>query len=413
MQALEAVRRLCDQSGLPIYLAGGPVRDALLGSPVLDLDFSIEGDAIELARSLAEMLDGRVTSHSRFGTATVLGGDCRIDLVSSRKESYRRPGELPIVKPGGIADDLARRDFSINAMALPLSPQGAGILDPHKGLDDLEAGVIRTLHRRSFADDPTRMLRAVRYEQRFGFRINDATMKDMASCVASGHMDAVSGDRWRHELQRILDEADPGPALSKAAELGLLAGIHPSFAKFGQTAAKFGLAAARKNGELNGRIRGAASADYWLGALFSAMTIAEAEAAIHRLRFTGRQAAIAHDTIVIRESEAEILAASAKPSHLVAALSGFEVAAVFAWASLTDNPSAAAALHRYADELRFVRPWITGDALMEMGVPQGPRVGEILARLLNARLDGEATTRNDEMALLQGLMSGSCDSSAG
>ena len=229
---MDEVRRLSENSEQRVYLVGGSVRDALLGAPVLDLDFSVEGDAAGLARLLAGSLGGKVTSHRRFGTATVFAGDCRVDLVTARKETYPSPGVLPLVTPGDIADDLARRDFSVNAMALPLFQRDADVFDPHGGLDDLEEGIIRSLHRLSFRDDPTRMMRAVRYEQRFGFRMDETTLGDMVSCVASGNMDAVSGDRWRHELQRILDEANPGPALARAAELGLMAGIHPALGKF-------------------------------------------------------------------------------------------------------------------------------------------------------------------------------------
>ena len=379
------------------------MRDALLGSPVLDLDFSVEGDAVELANLLAGSLGGRATAHRRFGTATVFAGSCRVDLVTARRETYPNPGDLPLVTPGDIVDDLARRDFSVNAMALPLFPRDAGIFDPHGGLDDLEAGIIRSLHRLSFRDDPTRMMRAVRYEQRFGFRLDEATLDDMDSCVASGHMDAVSGDRWRHELQRILEEDDPGPALARSAELGLLAGIHPALGKFeGKTSP-----GARRATEGPDAESGASRGDYWLAALSRSMSAPELESTIERLRLTGRQAAIARDTIVLRDSEPDIRAAAERPSELAAGLSTLEPAAVSAWAALTEDPSVAAVLRRYVGELRFVRPRLTGDTLLAMGVPEGPAIGAILSRLLKARLDGEVVTENDEMDLARGLLAGS------
>ena len=217
------MRQLAAAYGTPAYLVGGPVRDALLGTPPSDLDFALVGHAPALARNVAARLgpDSRLTVHPRFGTATVAlspddsGG--HIDLVTARHECYPRPGQLPQVTPGSIADDLTRRDFSINAMALPLTPGDGELLDPQGGLPDLESGIIRILHPGSFADDPTRMLRAVRYEQRFGFRIDAPTLTAMSDAIAGGGMDAVSGDRWRRELERILDESQP---ISSAAPGG-------------------------------------------------------------------------------------------------------------------------------------------------------------------------------------------------
>ena len=396
-RALEAVLQLSRDTGLPVYLVGGPVRDALLGAAVLDLDFSVEGDAVELARRIVERMGGRLTTHSRFGTATVVSDGTRIDLVTARRETYSKPGQLPRITPGSIADDLARRDFSINAMALPLSPEDGRLIDPLGGLDDLNAGIVRTPHLRSFVDDPTRMLRAVRYEQRFGFHMEGSTLMQMTAAVADGHMDAVSGDRWRHELERILDEAYPGHPLLRAAELGLLAGIHPSLGKASAREA----AALRKMAVPPGE---SPQADDWLAALFAPLTASEAENVIQRLRLSGRKATLVRDTIAVRESEPKIRAASGRPSELAGILAALEPAAVSAYAKLTGDPVVSAALRRYADEWRYVRPRLSGETLLEMGATQGPEVGEIMSRLLTARLDGEAATEDDEMALARELL---------
>jgi tRNA nucleotidyltransferase (CCA-adding enzyme) len=395
--ALEAVSQVAGEAGLPVYLVGGPVRDALLGAPVLDLDFSVVGDAVALAGRLSARTGGHITVHARFGTATVVVAETRIDLVTARRESYASPGHLPLVKMGSIAEDLARRDFSINAMALRLQPDGEGLIDPLGGLDDLDAGMVRALHPKSFADDPTRMLRAVRYEQRFGFRIDSRTLEDMSAAIAAGYMDAVSNDRWRHELDRILDETNPGPPLLRAAELGLLTGIHPCFRKVNATKDE-GL------GKLASPSVESTEKEDWLAALFSPLTASEAEEVIQRLRLSGRRAALGRDTIVIRESEARVRAASGRPSELSGMLDVLEPAAVSAWAKLTGDPVVSAALTRYAGELRYIRPRLSGEALLKMGVPQGPEVGEILARLRNARLDGDVTAEEDEMALARELL---------
>ena len=392
-KALEVVRQLSLESGMPAFLVGGPVRDALLDLPALDLDFSVVGDARALARKLAVRADGNATVHDRFRTATVIIGDLRVDLVTARRESYRSPGDLPHVVPGNVLDDLARRDFAINAMALPVSGDRGAVLDPHGGLEDLEKGTIRALHSRSFHDDPTRMFRAVRYEQRFGFRIEGATREWLTSAVSAGGMDTVSGDRWRHELERILVEAKAGPALLSANELGLLAGLHPSLGDDGSV---------RCLAECDSREMTALD---WLAALFAPLSASEAEGVISRLRLSGRWAPLARDTITIRNMESEISGAARRPSKLHRVLSAFDPGAISSWAKLTRDPAIAEALSRFLGDLRFVRPAVSGDTLMEMGAPRGPLIGQILSRLREARLDGVVTEEGEERALARALMS--------
>ena len=396
-RAFDALRQLSAQTATPTYLVGGPVRDALLGAPLLDLDFAIEGNAPALAQQLADHLspDAQVTVHPRFGTATITlppptaHPATHIDLVTARRESYPRPGQLPQVTPGTIADDLARRDFTINALALPLTPQPTPLLDPHGGLDDLTAGIIRHLHPNSFADDPTRMLRAVRYEQRFGFRIHPATQAAMSHALAQGYMNAVSGDRWRRELERILDEPNPAAPLQRAAELGLLAGLHPALAHAP------GLRQLPPDGNRP------PTPDNCLAALFAPLSPANAEQVIRRLRLSGRRAALSRDTIALRESEPQIRACANQPSALTRLLAGRDPAAVAAWAALTPDPTVATALRRYANELQYIKPHLDGAALLAIGIPQGPTIGEILSRLQDARLDGATQTAHDELALAQ------------
>ena len=393
-RAFEAVRQLARETGTQVYLVGGPVRDALLGVPALDLDFAVEGDAPSLARQLVKRLNGRVTTYASFGTATVSTEGLRVDLVTARRESYRQPGSLPQVRPGSIRDDLARRDFTINAMALPLSAGEEGLLDPLGGLADLEAGVVRSLHPLSFVDDPTRMMRAVRYEQRFGFRIDSETQAAMSHALSAGYMDAVSGDRWRHELERILDEANPVAPLSRAVDLGLLAGLHPAFARLNENG-EGGL----QRLEALRQAWGAVEPDFCLAALVSPLSDSEAEGVIQRLRLSGQRAALARDTIRLKQSEPRLKAGGVRPSQLARMLEGLEPAAVSAWAELTANEAVADALRRYATELRFVKPRLSGAALLGMGVTEGPMVGKILACLREARLDGTVKTEAEEMAL--------------
>ena len=214
---LDSVRGLADVAGVSAYLVGGPVRDYLLSVPLTDLDICVVGDAPALAAKLADAIGGRLTVHQRFGTASVATSDCAVDLVTARRETYRHPGALPDVTAGHLADDLARRDFTINAMAIPIAGESTELVDPHGGRADLSAGAIRILHPQSFHDDPTRILRAVRYAARFGFQMDDATLEELEAALDDKAMSTLSADRIRHELERILEEANPLPATIRAS----------------------------------------------------------------------------------------------------------------------------------------------------------------------------------------------------
>ena len=167
-------------------------------------------------------------AHDKFGTAVVLyGKDDRVDVVTARSESYEAPAALPTVEPGSIAEDLHRRDFTINAMAVSLKAEPGLLVDPFDGRSDLEAGRIRVLHDRSFVDDPTRILRAIRYEDRYGFRMDDETVALARECIATGHVGDLSGARLREELVALLEEGDVSHAIPRLAELEAEKEIHP------------------------------------------------------------------------------------------------------------------------------------------------------------------------------------------
>ena len=391
-EAFHFLAEIAAEAEVFVYLVGGPVRDALLGSPVLDLDFSVVGDAIGLGKRLAERTEGKTTVHPRFGTATVFVRGCRIDLVTARSEEYPGPGQLPQVTPGSIGDDLARRDFTVNAMAMRVWPEDGELLDPMGGLDDLDSGIVRVLHPRSFVDDPTRMFRAVRYEQRLGFRIDEETRELMASAIAARHMDAVSGDRWLHEVERLLGEADPGPAFLRASQLGVLSGLHPALAK------DAGIRA------LTERTEGIPDSDEWLAGLFSPLTATEGCAVIQRLRLSRPRASVARDTIDLRDMEAAIGESAGRLSDLYRILEPFAPQAIAARAKLTRNSQVKRSLVNYLSELRYVRSSLTGDDLLGMGAAQGPIIGEILTHLRDARLDGTLSDGEEERALARELL---------
>jgi tRNA nucleotidyltransferase (CCA-adding enzyme) len=198
-----------------VHLVGGAVRDLLLGTTPAELDVAVEGDTTALLTALG----GLPLRHERFGTATVRSGDCRIDVAMTRAEHYWSPGALPEVRPAGLAEDLGRRDFTVNAIALDLAD---GRLREAPGAqEDLRAGMLRVLHDQSFADDPTRLWRLARYRARLGFDIEPSTRELAREAVAAGALATVSGTRIGNELRLALAEPDPVAALQSAAELGL------------------------------------------------------------------------------------------------------------------------------------------------------------------------------------------------
>jgi len=203
---MQTAGEVAASQGQNLYLVGGVVRDLLLKRPNLDLDLVVEGDALKLAPLLADIVHGKTITHRRFQTAKIRWQKWSLDLITARSETYDRPGALPKIKPGSLADDLFRRDFTINAMADTLAPGGYG-----------ELIVI---------DDATRIWRSLRYEQRLDFRLEPATLKLLKRDIAM--LDTISGDRIRHELELVLKEALPEKVLGRTQELGVLARLHPA-----------------------------------------------------------------------------------------------------------------------------------------------------------------------------------------
>ena len=403
LSALLELRRRALEESLPVYLVGGPVRDVLMGMPIKDLDFVVEGDAPQIASQLAQLLAGQVVVHSTFGTASVILEDAHIDLVTARREIYPRPGALPQVTPSGIDDDLSRRDFTINALALPFGQENPQHLDPHGGIADIRSGNVRALHPESFVDDPTRMLRAVRYEQRLGFRIESGTLDQIGEAVAQGRICTVSGDRWRNEIQRILEEERPGLALNRAAILGILAGIHPSLTNVESV----DRLAAREPGSsvmAVGQMPGLREPLMHLAALVYPLSPVDAEGVIHRLNMPSPWMQTVRDTVELKRHEARIADQSLSGSQLARLVEPYVEPAVQAVSLITESPVVAQQLTWYLKDLRHISPKLDGRDLLALGVPSGPLMGQILKDLRDARLDGRVETEDEERGLAQELL---------
>ena len=426
-----ALRRLVSSQSIRVYLVGGPVRDLLLNSPLKDLDFVVVGKAPEVAGWLAEQSGGRVVTHPRFGTATVILDEARVDLVTARREVYPRPGSLPQVFPGSIDEDLSRRDFSVNALAWQLTEDSSVILDRHCGLEDLRRGLIRTLHSKSFTDDPTRLLRAVRYEQRLDFQLEEDTAARLQTAVSQAATDTVSGDRLRHELARILEEERPGDILRRASDLGILTAIHPALGGAEYLSRWSALVAGVRERQAEASVENATGIGpeteiereplpieplpieplpveplpveplTWLAALAYPRSVGDGEGLIRRLNMPRPWAQVVRDTIKLRELEREIAFDEPAPSRLCHILDGMAPEAVSVVAGLTDLPAVSRSLRRYWVEYRQITPALRGRDLLAMGVAAGPAVGNLLAELRTARLDGMATTEAEERRWVQ------------
>ena len=379
---LTLLRRLGDAAaneGVELWLVGGPVRDALLGRPVLDLDLTSEAPAADLGPRLAGRLDGTCGARSAFGTVKLRLDGRTLDLATARAEVYPYPASLPvIVAQADIADDLARRDFGINAMAASLHPRRFGeLLDTQGGLADLGAGVVRVLHRESFRDDPTRLFRAARYVSRLGFRMDSATRRQLRRNLQ--HVDALSAARVRREIERLLTEQDAARALLTAIRLGVL------------TAVESGLAApevraALKRADARG-LRGLAL----LGALTWPLPAERVESFRERIGATRRQSQVMRAVVRLREAEPR-LAAAERPSRVSRIVGVAPREAVEAASVAASSASARRNLARYLDASRRRSP-LDGHDLLALGVPPGPAVGGMLTTLRNAVLDGAVRTR--------------------
>lgn len=374
----------------PSYLVGGAVRDLLLGEGSVDLDIAVEGDAPTAARALAARLGGTALKHERFGTATVRAGSLTADLATTRREVYDRPGALPRVEPAPLHEDLGRRDFTVNAMAVALTGEELGRLhDPHGGTVDLGARWIRVLHQASFVDDPTRLLRALRYEARLAFVLHPDSERLAREAAAGGALLTVSGNRIRVELEALLAEPEAPGAVARLAQLGLDRALHPALTADPQLVASAQLGAVQT---------GASPVLSALAALCIGASSEEQRQGLERW-VTGLGLPAPAREAVLRATRraralADQLASPLRPSQLHESLTG-EPAETLALALALGAP-AEPILH-YLTALRPARLEITGADLVAAGIPESPLLGRALRETLRRKLDGELCGREEEL----------------
>jgi tRNA nucleotidyltransferase (CCA-adding enzyme) len=414
---LRLIARESEASEVALYIVGGFVRDLILGTPSVDFDLVVEGDAIALGESLAAQYGGQASSHRRFGTAkwqldpqnenlkSALQLEPSklpetVDFVSARTEFYSYPTALPSVKEGSIKLDLHRRDFSINTLALRLDGHHYGQLsDPWGGGKDIRGKQIRVLHSLSFVDDPTRMLRAVRLEQRLGFTIESRTLELLERALPL--LDNVSGERIRSEILAILKEPSFGSIMLRLKQLGLLQAIYPALdwddwiESRTSAAREFSPPASWK--------------------LERMPTLSERFYALWLYRLSASEAGGACERLHMSQSEAAVvmkagrqncdLAQSRPPSEWAECLDAEpEAALAVTWLALEDQAAARQIIENYLKRWRWVQPTVDGDRLRELGLAPGPAYGRILGALRAAWLDGEISSAEDEQQMLAALL---------
>jgi len=386
--------------GFALYAVGGLPRDILLNRLTRDFDLIVESDAIPFARSLAQTHGGRVTVHDKFHTATWhlpphLTPDTDVhdtstpdtlDIISARSETYAHPAALPTVTLGSLTDDLRRRDFTINALAIRLDGKHFGELrDDLNVQDDLNNKFIRVLHDKSFDDDPTRIFRAARYASRLKFTVEPHTNSLITNSLSQ--IEKLSAVRVRHELEAILEEPTAADSLTLLAKLSVLSAVHPSL-KWDESA--------RARLDHSDHLDKSDLSDQWL-LWFMSFSSDEIASLNKRLHFP---AALTKDLLAASTLFHDLPKANQRPSEITFRLDTLTLPAVRAVALATSDER----LQTYLDKWRHIKPHTTGDDLKKRGLPPGPKYAEILSRLRSAWLDGEVVDINQETKNLDELL---------
>lgn len=394
---LKTVSALADSSGFKIYLIGGVVRDLILNKKLFDLDIVVEGDAIFFAGKLSEALGVEFHRHHSFGTATINFKGHKIDFATARTEKYSHPGVLPKVFPASLAQDLWRRDFSINAMAVSLNRDDYGeLVDIYDGLGDLRQGLIRVLHPESFRDDPTRILRAVRFEQRFLFKIEPKTFKLMREALDANALKLVSPHRIRDELILILKEDKPLEYIRRIKDLTGFSFIDKTIEL---DRAGFGLLSRIEKSALYYRKKFKKPIELWL--LYLAAILIKINS-LRLSKFFSDFGLRKSEQAVIVSIKREIkriksLKKQVKDSSIYRTLRPYSQESIlFFYAYYRDN-ALRKNIERFWDKLSDVRLKISGRDLKEMGLKPDVLYSKILESVLYSKIDKGLSSKDQEI----------------
>jgi len=412
LSLLREIGNLADEERVSLYLVGGVVRDLLLKRKDWDLDLAVEGDGISFARLVADRYGAGLAVFERFATARLAFPDgLKMDIASTRRESYAQPAVLPTVQPASIEEDLSRRDFTINAVALQLNPRQFGrLLDPYGGQRDLRAHTIRLLHEESFEDDPTRIFRAIRFEQRFGFRLERSTLRLLAQAASTNLIQQLSGPRLQNEILLLFAEHDPVRAIARLGQLKLLRFLHSRLCY--TTKVKRAVTAVPKAFTWWARRFPDSVIDrpiVYLMALSSESSAIVVAAMIRRLVLSREQAknVSAGGRLVDRALKRLTNKGTVRPSQVYRLLADFSDEALVLLLAKQVSAQHGVRVSMLKRHLvayvknRAIKTALTGRDLQAMGLKPGPQYKTILGKLLDARIDGTITTEAEERAFVQ------------
>ena len=403
---INKIRDIASKENLKAYLVGGFVRDLILKVRNLDLDIVIEGDGIKFANIVANSLGAKITAHKQFGTATVfIKPNLKIDYSSARKEYYPSSAHLPVVSPGSLRDDLFRRDFSINALAISLND--AKLVDYFGGQTDLEHKIIRVLHPLSFIDDPTRVLRAVRFEQRYNFKIEHKTLSLLNEAVKNGLLEKVHPHRLRDELILILKEDDPIKEIARLERLTGFDFIHPGLAVSKKTYS-FLRGLKKEINWFNQTFPQRRKLDSWLIyllGLLNSVDIGKAKEICEKFGLRkGEEKRLVTYKQAKPESIKDLSRAKIEPAKIFAFLEPLSYETILALKAKYANSAFRLNIANFLEIYNGMRIFIGGEDLHCLGVLPGPRYQKIFEQVLAAKLNGRVKSKEEELILIKQLL---------
>jgi len=402
IKALELAGEVADSEGVSAYVVGGFVRDLILGVENLDMDIVVEGYAIEFAKKFASKINAKITEHEKFQTAyAYIDEDLQIDFVTARKEYYEFPGALPSIEVGSIKDDLFRRDFTINCIAMKLNSSEFGkVVDFYGGRRDLYDGIVRILYNLSFIEDPTRIIRAVRFEQRYGFSMDEKTEEFAVDAVRSGVLDKLSIERINTEFFYILKEKNTAKMLLRLKELGLIEKIYPEM----ELSDELINLTEKSDVQLDDfcmNLNNEKNIDkilIYLLVLHSNLSADKALKSANRMKLKKEYREEILKFIEVRDLKPSALILEGEPSNydIYSVFSRLTLESLYV-ISLMFEDGVRDAVHMYINDLSQIKTEITGRDIIKMGIAPGPEIKRILEAVLKEKINGKIFTYDDEV----------------
>ncbi len=397
LRFIREIGKEAEKRRLSAYVVGGIVRDILLKKEILDLDIVVEGDAIHLARILAKKWNKKLTVYKKFGTASLqISDELCVDLATARREHYSRSGALPTVQPGNLSEDLARRDFTINAMAIVINSNCFGqLIDIYGGLKDLSDKKVRILHAQSFIDDPTRILRAVRFEQRLRFQTERQTLLCMKQALKKNILKNIKPSRYLAELKKILSETGPVRCLKRLYDLGGLGFIDPKL-----TVDIRSLSRIYQNIQKGKRISSFEQNNYWL-IYFMALMAKSSDGVVDRVLkkfpFTKGEHTSIRQGRDVADIKKKLSSKALLRSEVYRILHSLNPETILYTRASTIQKTICRRIDRFLSEDTYVQLRINGEDLKRMGIASGRRMGKILEDILYLKIDGRVQTKKEEL----------------